>query len=88
MEQGICLQATRAALNLKAARTRIEIARKAVEQAEENVRMVQSMYEVGTAANIDFMDAQLAHTSARFRAVNALYDFYIAEAELERALGR
>lgn len=88
VKQGIYLQATSAALNVKAARTRIEIARKAVEHAEENVRVVQSMYEVGTVSNIDFIDAQLAHTGARINAINALYDFYIAEAALERALGR
>lgn len=88
VEQGIYLQATSAALNVKAARTRIAIARKTVEQAEENLRIVQSMYEVGTVSNIDFIDAQLAHTGARINAINALYDFYIARAELERALGR
>ena len=88
VEQGIYVQATRAALNVKAARTRIGIARKAVEQAEENLRIVQSMYEVGTVSNMDFMDAQLAHTGARITAINALYDVHIAEAELARALGR
>ena len=46
------------------------------------------MYEVGTVSNMDFMDAQLAHTGARINVIHALYDVHIAEAELTRALGR
>ncbi|MCD6336410.1 MAG: TolC family protein [Candidatus Latescibacteria bacterium] len=88
VEKGILLQATSASLNLKAAKTRIRIARKGVEQAEENLRMVQNMYDVGTLSNMDLIDTQLARNGARANLINAVYDYYIAEAELERALGR
>jgi len=87
VRRGMMLQARSASLNLKAARTRIEIARKAVEQAEENLRIVGNMYNVGSLSNIDFIDAQLARNSARANLINAVYDCYIAEAALERALG-
>lgn len=88
VRKGILLQATSASLNLKAAKTRIKIARKGVEQAEENLRIVQNMYDVGTLSNMDLIDTQLARNGARANLINAVYDYYIAEAELERALGR
>lgn len=88
VQRGMELKATSAWLNLKAARTRIKIARKGTEQAEENLRIVRNMYEVGLVSNIDLIDAQLASNGAQVSVINALYDFYIAEAELGRALGR
>ena len=54
---------------------------------EENLRIVENMYNVGSLANMDFIDAQLARNSARANRINAVYDHYIAEATLERALG-
>ena len=88
VRKGILLQVTSASLNVTAARTRIKIARKGVEQAEENLRIVQNMYDVGTLSNMDLIDTQLARNGARANLINAVYDYYIAEAELERALGR
>jgi outer membrane protein TolC len=88
VRKGILLQATSASLNLKAAKTRIKIARKGVEQAEENLRIVQNMYDVGTLSNMDLIDTQLARNGTRANLINAVYDYYIAEAELERASGR
>ncbi len=87
IQKGMELQAKSAWLNLKAAQTRIGIARKGVELGEENLRVVKNMYDAGLASNIDFIDAQLARNGVRVSAINALYDFYIAQAELERALG-
>lgn len=87
VRRGMMLRATSASLNLNAARTRIGIARKGVEGAEENLRIVRNMYEVGNLSNIDFIDAQLARNSARTNLIHAVYDYYIAEAELGRALG-
>ena len=87
VRRSMMLQARSASLNLTAAQTRVGIARKAVEQAEENLRIVENMYNVGSLANIDFIDAQLARNSARANRINAVYDCYIAEATLERALG-
>lgn len=87
VRRGMMLQARNASLNLKSARTRVEIARKAVEHAEENLRIVENMYNVGSLANIDFIDAQLVRNSTRANLINAVYDYYIAEATLERALG-
>ena len=87
IQKGMELQAKSAWLNLKAAQTRIGIARKGVELGEENLRVVKNMYDAGLASNIDFIDAQLARNGVRVSAINALYDFCIAEAELERTLG-
>jgi outer membrane protein TolC len=43
---------------------------------------------VGLAIAIEITDAQLDYITAQNGAVNALYAFYIARAQLDRAIGR
>jgi TolC family type I secretion outer membrane protein len=86
-EQGLTLEVIRARLNVKSAIKRFHIARKAVEQAQEHLRVLNNTYEVGLAANIDVLDAQVAHTKAQTELINARYDYWIARAQLDRAMG-
>ena len=58
-----------------------------MEQAEENLRIIENKYEVGMAANVDLIDVQVAYTGAKINAISALYDYHIAKAELEKAAG-
>lgn len=85
--RAVTMQLTNASLNVKSALKKVKIAQKGVEQAEENLRIIENKYEVGMASNVEVIDVQVAHTGAKANAINALYDFYIAKAELERAMG-
>jgi outer membrane protein TolC len=75
-------------LNLGEAEERIGAARKAVESAEENYQLARGRFDAGVANIIELTDAQLALTQAQSDEAQALSDYRIAIARLERALGR
>ena len=85
--RAVAMQLTTASLNVNSALKKVNIAQKAVEQAEENLRIIENKFEVGMASNVEVIDVQVAYTGAKANAINALYDFYIARAELEKATG-
>ena len=60
---------------------------KVVEEAEEAVRLARSRSEAGTGTQLDVLSAQTALTEARTTQVQALRDYSVARARLERAIG-
>jgi outer membrane protein len=75
-------------LNLGEAEERIGAAQKAVESAEENYQLARGRFDAGVANIIELTDAQLALTQAQSDEAQALSDYRIGIARLERALGR
>ena len=87
VEDGISLEVKDAHLRLREAREKIEVAKTAIAQAEENYRMNFERYKEQVATSTDVLDAQTLLTQARSNYYNALSDFNIARANLERAMG-
>jgi len=85
--RGLLMQARNAQFNVNAARQRIDVARKAQEQAQDVLSAVTRRYEAGGASNVDLIDVQTAYTSAKTDFIRALYDFEIAKIQLARATG-
>lgn len=83
----ITLQVRSNWLQLKEAEKVIAVAKIAVEQAEENFRIVTERYKEQVATSTDVIDAQTLLTRARSDYENALGDYNIAYAKLERAMG-
>ena len=69
------------------ARERINVAATAIRQGEENLRINRERYQerVGTAT--DVLDAQTLLTQIRTDHYRALFDYQVASARLQRALG-
>jgi outer membrane protein TolC len=67
---------------------RIQATGKAVESARENFRLAQGRFDAGVGTIIELTDAQLALTEAQSTEAQALRDYRISIAGLERALGR
>lgn len=67
---------------------RIQAAQKAVESAQENFRLAQGRFDAGVGTILELTDAQLALTLAQNLEAQALADYRIALARLDRALGR
>ena len=86
-ERSLALRVKSAALNAQSAWKRLQVNQKAAEEAEENLRVINNLFDVGMAANIDVLDAQLAVTMAHANAISARYDYFTARAELERVVG-
>jgi TolC family type I secretion outer membrane protein len=81
------LDARQSYLSLKESEERIRAAEKALEQAREGMRLAQVRYRGGVSTQLEVLDAQTALTQAETNYVNALYDYQIALAKLERAVG-
>jgi outer membrane protein TolC len=86
-KRGLLMQARNADMNVRAARQRIEVARKGKDQALDVLNSVTRRYETGGASNVDLIDVQTAYTSARTDYITAVYDYFIASVQLARATG-
>jgi len=60
---------------------------KVVAEAEEALRLARARNEAGTGTQLDVLSAQTALTDARTTNVQALHDYAVARARLERAVG-
>ena len=60
---------------------------KVVEEAEEALRLARARGEAGTGTQLDVLSAQTALTEARSTQIQALHDYSVARARLERAIG-
>ena len=85
---GITLEVKQDYLNMLQAEKNIGVAQKAIEQAEENLRMNEERYKYQVATATDVLDAVTLLTQARTNYYNALSDFNISKAQLERSMGR
>ncbi len=83
----IRMEITQAALNLKEALTRLEVAEKQYIQAKEDYRISALRYKENIGTNLDMLDARLALTNSRTNVVDARYDIVIADANLRYAMG-
>jgi outer membrane protein TolC len=59
-----------------------------VANAEESLRMSKERYEVGAGTVTDLLDAQTALARAQASQVEAEWDYFIAQAQFQRAAGR
>jgi len=87
LEDSVSLEVKDAYLRLREARDKIGVAEVAIEQAEENFRMNQERFKEQVATSTDVLDAQTLLTQARSNYFNALSDYNIAWARLDRAMG-
>ena len=87
VEDGIRLDVKQALLELEVAEKNIPTTQKAVEQAEENLRVNEERYKAQVTTITEVLDAQTLLTRARVNYYRALYDHNLARARLERAIG-
>jgi len=82
------LAVRRAYLQLSDARQRLQVAKRAVTQAEESLREIEVRYRGQTATITQLIDAQVALSNARVRRTTAQAEVEVARAALEQATGR
>jgi outer membrane protein len=87
VEDGIRLDIRNAVLDLEVATKDVPTTRKAVEQAEENLRVSEERYKVQATTSTEVLDAQTLLTRARTNYYDALYNHNLAKARLLRAMG-
>ncbi len=87
-ELDISREVEQAQLNVGEAEERIGAAQTAVASAQENFRLAQGRFDAGVGTILELTDAQLFLTQAQNTEAQALADYRIAVARLERAIGR
>jgi outer membrane protein TolC len=82
------LQVRQAWLRLNETQERQRLTMRAVEQAEENLRVVRDRYRNGEGTNSEVLDAEVLRSLSRSNYDNAKYDAKLALYELARGVGR
>ncbi|HTU01699.1 MAG TPA: TolC family protein, partial [Candidatus Sulfotelmatobacter sp.] len=83
----IGLEVRDAFLALQTARERVAVARTAVSQAEESLRIVQDRYDSGLTTIVELLDAEAAHSASRTTLTRNLYEATVTQARLDLSLG-
>ena len=88
VDSAVRLEVRRAWADLRAAQQRIEVAKAAVAEAEESLRITQNRYESGMSNVTDLLRNETAVLESRTRYLAAVHDQRIAATMLDLAAGR
>jgi len=83
----VAFEVKRAYLAALEARAKIDVGIKAVEQAEENLRILKQKYNLQSATSTDVLDAQAMLDKARTTYITARTDYATAIAKLHASMG-
>lgn len=87
LRQNILLSVQQASLNIREAEERITTASLTVKQAEENLNIANGRYQAGVGNPIEVTDALVNYNNAQTAYNQALYDYKVAQASMDRAIG-
>ena len=87
LEDMIFFEVRQAVLKLSEARESLTSQEKNVEQAMESLRIAELNYSEGLATTLDVSSVQAALTQAKTNYSQALYDYVLSRAELDKAIG-
>jgi outer membrane protein TolC len=87
LRQGIYLDVRQALLNLRQAEDSIQTAELTVKQATENLDIANGRYSAGVGGPIEVTDAQVLYGNAKLTLIQALSDYKVAVASIEKAMG-
>lgn len=87
LQDAVELEVRQAVLLLKEAKETLLSQEKNIEQAKESLRITQLNYSEGMAMTLDVISAEAAYSQAQVNHSQALYNYVVAIAELDRAMG-
>jgi outer membrane protein TolC len=87
LKQQISLKIKNLFVQLKEASQRIETLKVALKQAKENLDLAMGRYEVGVGSSIEVVDAIVLYEQANTQYWQAVYDYNVTYAEIERIIG-
>ena len=82
------LEIRQAYLAVKEAEQKIEVTEEALKAAEQDLKLTQEKYNLGAASMLELLDADISYKTAKNNEVNALYDYNLAVARFEKAIGK
>jgi outer membrane protein TolC len=87
LRDGVALEVTESTLGLIEAKEKIGVAAKTVTQAEENFRITNEKYKEGLVLTSDLLDADVDLLRAKTSYTQALVEYELSLAKLEKSLG-
>ncbi|MEE1142626.1 MAG: TolC family protein [Bacteroidales bacterium] len=88
LKEGIDLQIQAAINNMKAAKEQLEANKDAIKQAERGYEIAKVRYQTGAGTILELNDSELSMTQANLTYQQSLYDYLIAQTNLEKVLGK
>ncbi|CUU00738.1 outer membrane protein [Candidatus Thermokryptus mobilis] len=87
VKRQITADVKKAILDIESAMKQLEVAQRQVKSAELDLKTAEEKYNIGAGTLLDLLIATANYTSAISAQVNAVYDYIIAKAQLQYALG-
>ena len=88
LRQNATKEVNQSYLNVKSGWELIRATKKALEAARENLRLAWGRYQAGVGTIIEVTDAQVQFSQADLNFVQALYNYRVYEAQLDKAVGK
>jgi outer membrane protein len=83
----IALAVRQAYVSLKQAEAKVELAGSKVDEARENLRITQLLFEADMATNVEVLSAQNQYTQSQIDSVQAIYDYNMTRSQFKRTIG-
>ncbi|MGB4380006.1 MAG: TolC family protein, partial [Bacillota bacterium] len=83
----IALSVRQAYVSLVQAEAKIELSEARVNEARENLRITQLLFEADMATNVEVLAAQNQYTQSQIDALQAIYDYNMARSQFNRTIG-
>ncbi len=87
LKQQIISQIKSLFVQLREAEQKIETSKLAVKQAKENLDLAMARYEVGIGSSIEVVDAIVLYEQTNTQYWQAVYDYNVTYAEIEKTMG-
>ncbi len=87
-EEGITIQIQSARLKMDEAKRRIQGQEKNIEQAKKAVSIAETRFKNGVGTQLELLDTQVAMTLAQTNYAQAIYDYLVAKADWDFAVGQ
>ena len=87
-EEGLRLQVQSLELRMAEARKRIDGQVRSLSQAQKAVQIAQTRFKSGVGTQLELMDTQVAMTRTQTNYAQGIYDYLVARAEWENAVGQ
>ncbi len=86
-QRDVSLVVKQAYLNVNEAEERLGVTQESLALAEEERRLAQERYRLGASFLLELIDSQVAYSTAQTNHISALYDYQLAVAQLQYAVG-
>ncbi len=88
LEEGLKVQIRQSEMKMEEAEKKITAQEKSLRQAEKALKIAETRYKSGVGTQLEVIDTQAAHLIAQTNYSQAIFDYLVAEADWEYAVGK